>query len=150
MVRSRISAASFSTGDRAKVIPDNVLAEDAAGRLDRFDAIQLADASQVCRRHATASAAGRALFSQSRLEKKSSNDADVWSDTPHGSAWDPKSFQGSSRALAPIRIDCSPDCLFWSRAPMSYGRRARDAESEVRPGANLPGYKSRQHITSSA
>jgi transcriptional regulatory protein RtcR len=44
--------------------------------LDRFDAVQLAAVVQTCRDHNSASAAGRALFAYSRLEKKSSNDAD--------------------------------------------------------------------------
>ncbi|WP_027998616.1 RNA repair transcriptional activator RtcR [Sinorhizobium arboris] len=53
-----------------------LLGADAAARLDQFDAAQLAAVLRVCREHVTASAAGRALFASSRLEKKSSNDAD--------------------------------------------------------------------------
>lgn len=52
------------------------LGEEAAAQLDRFDAVQLAAVLQTCRKHVSASAAGRALFASSRLEKKSSNDAD--------------------------------------------------------------------------
>lgn len=54
----------------------DILGREAAGRLDRFDAVQLAEVLRACRSHASLSEAGRALFAQSRLEKKSSNDAD--------------------------------------------------------------------------
>lgn len=53
-----------------------VLGAESAARLDPFDAVQLAGVIRVCRESRSASAAGRVLFSQSRLEKKSSNDAD--------------------------------------------------------------------------
>lgn len=53
-----------------------VLGEEAAAQLDQFDAVQLAAVLQACQSHTSASAAGRALFASSRLEKKSSNDAD--------------------------------------------------------------------------
>ncbi|TWB53138.1 transcriptional regulatory protein RtcR [Rhizobium sp. ERR 922] len=62
--------------DGTNAIIEDVLGAEAAARLDRFDAVQLASVLQTCREHATASAAGRALFAISRLEKKSSNDAD--------------------------------------------------------------------------
>jgi len=58
------------------LILEDVLGAEAADRLDRFDAAQLAAVLHICREHATASSAGRALFAISRLEKKSSNDAD--------------------------------------------------------------------------
>ncbi|MCV9962682.1 RNA repair transcriptional activator RtcR [Pararhizobium sp. BT-229] len=57
-------------------IIEALLGGEAASRLDRFDTAQLAVVLRTCREHATASAAGRALFANSRLEKKSSNDAD--------------------------------------------------------------------------
>jgi transcriptional regulatory protein RtcR len=57
-------------------ILEELLGAGGAARLDRFDAAQLAAVLRMCRDHATASAAGRALFANSRLEKKSSNDAD--------------------------------------------------------------------------
>lgn len=53
-----------------------VLGEEAAGAIDRFDAVQLAEVIRTCRTQPSASAAGRALFAQSRIEKKSANDAD--------------------------------------------------------------------------
>jgi len=53
-----------------------ILGQEALGQLDLFDIAQLAAVLKVCGDHTTASAAGRALFSKSRLEKKSSNDAD--------------------------------------------------------------------------
>ncbi|WP_368518876.1 RNA repair transcriptional activator RtcR [Rhizobium sp.] len=62
--------------DGSDAIIEDVLGAEAAARLDRFDAVQLATVLQTCREHATASSAGRALFAISRLEKKSSNDAD--------------------------------------------------------------------------
>jgi len=62
--------------DGTDAIIEDVLGVEAAARLDRFDAVQLATVLQTCRAHATASSAGRALFAISRLEKKSSNDAD--------------------------------------------------------------------------
>ncbi|MBB1250199.1 RNA repair transcriptional activator RtcR [Rhizobium sp. G21] len=63
-------------GDGWDAILEEALGEEAASRLDRFDAVQLADVLRVCRQHASASSAGRALFAQSRMEKQSSNDAD--------------------------------------------------------------------------
>ena len=44
--------------------------------IDRFDQVQLEEVVQVCRDSASLSAAGRALFAASRLEKASANDAD--------------------------------------------------------------------------
>jgi transcriptional regulatory protein RtcR len=52
------------------------LGEEAASKLDLFDRVQLAEVLRICDSHPTASAAGRAMFAQSRLDKKSSNDAD--------------------------------------------------------------------------
>jgi transcriptional regulatory protein RtcR len=60
----------------ADSLVEELLGNEAATRLDRFDAAQLAAVLHTCRQHQTASAAGRALFAHSRLEKKSSNDAD--------------------------------------------------------------------------
>lgn len=45
-------------------------------QLDRFARVQLADVIQVCLQSATISEAGRILFSSSRKEKTTSNDAD--------------------------------------------------------------------------
>jgi transcriptional regulatory protein RtcR len=72
----RLKAFWKSAGDGTDAILDEVLGADAAAQLDRFDAIQLADVLRLCKQHMSVSAAGRALFAQSRLEKKSSNDAD--------------------------------------------------------------------------
>jgi transcriptional regulatory protein RtcR len=44
--------------------------------LDRFDRVQLAEVIRVCRASASLSEAGRTLFSVSRAEKASVNDAD--------------------------------------------------------------------------
>jgi transcriptional regulatory protein RtcR len=53
-----------------------VLGEERAEALDRFDRAQLAEVLAVCRQARTMSDAGRALFAQSRAQKKSVNDAD--------------------------------------------------------------------------
>lgn len=55
---------------------EDMLGADAASHIDRFDAVQLAEVIRVCRDSDSASAAGRALFASSRLEKRSANDAD--------------------------------------------------------------------------
>lgn len=65
-----------ATDDGINAIIEDVLGVEAAARLDRFDAVQLAAVLHTCRKYATASSAGRALFAISRSEKKSSNDAD--------------------------------------------------------------------------
>lgn len=66
-------AQSANASDR---ILNEVLGDDAVERLDLFDLAQLTAVLKVCRDHTTASAAGRVLFAKSRLDKKSSNDAD--------------------------------------------------------------------------
>ncbi|MFE8600476.1 RNA repair transcriptional activator RtcR [Archangium violaceum] len=53
-----------------------VLGDERAEALDRFDRAQLAEVLAVCRQARTLSDAGRALFAQSRAQKKSVNDAD--------------------------------------------------------------------------
>ncbi len=53
-----------------------VLGAERWATLDRFSRVQLADALAVCRKTENISEAGRVLFSSSRLEKKTSNDAD--------------------------------------------------------------------------
>jgi len=53
-----------------------VLGEERASELDRFDRVQLADVLDVCQGARSLSEAGRALFSQSRAKKTSVNDAD--------------------------------------------------------------------------
>ncbi|MBB3524294.1 sigma54-dependent transcription regulator [Rhizobium sp. BK456] len=74
----RLNAFWRGSSDDGKMdlIIEDVLGAEAATRLDHFDAAQLAAVLHTCRQHATASAAGRALFAITRLEKKSSNDAD--------------------------------------------------------------------------
>lgn len=63
-----------TAGDRDLVL--EILGEERAAALDRFDRVQLADVLKVCREQASLSAAGRELFAQSRGKKASSNDAD--------------------------------------------------------------------------
>jgi transcriptional regulatory protein RtcR len=53
-----------------------VLGEERAAELDRFDRAQLSEVLAVCRQARSLSDAGRALFAQSRAQKKSTNDAD--------------------------------------------------------------------------
>jgi transcriptional regulatory protein RtcR len=53
-----------------------VLGDEQAKELDRFDRAQLAEVLAVCRQARSLSEAGRVLFSQSRAQKKSVNDAD--------------------------------------------------------------------------
>jgi transcriptional regulatory protein RtcR len=64
------------SGRAADQILVDVLGQDAVAALDLFDVAQLTTVLRTCCEHGTASAAGRALFANSRLEKKSSNDAD--------------------------------------------------------------------------
>ena len=52
-----------------------VMGERAAG-LDRFDRVQLNEVIRVCRASPTLAEAGRTLFAQSRLKKKTPNDSD--------------------------------------------------------------------------
>jgi transcriptional regulatory protein RtcR len=54
----------------------SVLGPERAGRLDRFDRVQLQDVLSVCRSAPSLSAAGRELFAASRSERRSVNDAD--------------------------------------------------------------------------
>jgi len=54
----------------------NLLGVDQFEAVDLFDRVQLATVVTVCRRTNSLSAAGRELFAASRLDKKSSNDAD--------------------------------------------------------------------------
>ncbi|UXI67833.1 RNA repair transcriptional activator RtcR [Tahibacter amnicola] len=49
---------------------------EKAGDVDRFDAVQLRDVIDVCRRSRTLSEAGRELFAASRRQRTSTNDAD--------------------------------------------------------------------------
>ena len=54
----------------------DVLGEEAAEQLDRFDRVQLADVLEVCKRARTLSDAGRTLFAVSRTRRRTVNDAD--------------------------------------------------------------------------
>jgi transcriptional regulatory protein RtcR len=53
-----------------------VLGEEGAADLDRFDRVQLADVIAVCRRAKSLAAAGRELFAVSRTRRASVNDGD--------------------------------------------------------------------------
>lgn len=57
-------------------IIEEILGEEKASTLDRFEKSQLADVLTVCRRSRSLSEAGRVLFAHSRKEKKQPNDAD--------------------------------------------------------------------------
>ncbi|AGC46752.1 Fis family transcriptional regulator [Myxococcus stipitatus DSM 14675] len=60
------------TGDKVA----EVMGEELAQELDRFDRVQLADVLGVCQGVRSLSEAGRVLFTQSRARKASVNDAD--------------------------------------------------------------------------
>jgi transcriptional regulatory protein RtcR len=53
-----------------------VLTEEELAKLDPFDRAQLSEVVLVCRRSASLSEAGRALFTASRQRRSSTNDAD--------------------------------------------------------------------------
>ena len=54
----------------------DILDNAAISNMDSFDQVQLAHVIKTCREHSSLSAAGRALFFQSRKNKKTPNDAD--------------------------------------------------------------------------
>jgi len=75
----RLRAAWAKSGPRRESAVDlvvQVLGAERAEELDRFDRAQLAEVLAVCRQARSLSDAGRALFAQSRAQKKSVNDAD--------------------------------------------------------------------------
>src|SRR5688572_1556486 len=75
----RLRAAWAKSGPRPQAAVDlvvEVLGEEQAEALDRFDRAQLGEVLAVCRQARSLSDAGRALFAQSRAQKKSVNDAD--------------------------------------------------------------------------
>jgi len=61
--------------DATSILHD-VLGEERASRLDRFDRLQLVDVIAVCRSSRSMAEAGRALFSESRKRKAKPNDGD--------------------------------------------------------------------------
>ena len=63
-------------GDTRDGILGLLLNSEQLAALDLFDRVQLAEVVRLCRKHATLSAAGRALFAASRASKTSANDAD--------------------------------------------------------------------------
>ena len=66
------SGASASSSDGLAAL----LGEAAAGELDPFDRVQLAEVARICRNSRSLSDAGRKLFSASLARRSSSNDAD--------------------------------------------------------------------------
>jgi len=64
------------SSDDAEALLTQLLGEEALAGLDLFERMQLAAVVRVCRAHKSLSAAGRALFSVSRAQKQSVNDAD--------------------------------------------------------------------------
>jgi transcriptional regulatory protein RtcR len=66
----------WSVGAGEADILDAVLSEPALKRLDPFDRVQLAFVVATCRESRNLSEAGRILFSASREERRSTNDAD--------------------------------------------------------------------------
>ena len=53
-----------------------LLDPEIAGKLDRFDRVQLEDVLSVCLKSSSLAEAGRTLFAKSRAQKKTSNDSD--------------------------------------------------------------------------
>ncbi|QGM44324.1 RNA repair transcriptional activator RtcR [Methylocystis heyeri] len=80
IVTEEIARLEASWARGAKDEPEAVLreffSEEALAEMDLFDRVQLAAVLRVCRVHSSLSAAGRALFSASRAQKASVNDAD--------------------------------------------------------------------------
>jgi transcriptional regulatory protein RtcR len=68
--RTRSAASTPSTGHVDRVLGAR------ARELDRFDRVQLEDVLAACAEASSLSDAGRTLFSESRKEKSSTNDAD--------------------------------------------------------------------------
>ena len=71
--------AAWTPGARRHQTDDvvtEVLGEERAEAIDRFDRAQLSEVLTVCRQARSLSDAGRLLFAQSRAQKKSVNDAD--------------------------------------------------------------------------
>ena len=66
----------WSVGAGEADILDAILSEPALKRLDPFDRVQLAFVVATCRESRNLSEAGRVLFSASREERRSTNDAD--------------------------------------------------------------------------
>jgi transcriptional regulatory protein RtcR len=75
-LRSKWTRGSSAAGAGSEDLVAQVLGAELAAELDRFDRVQLTDVISVCRQSRTLSEAGRALFSQSRARKQSTNDAD--------------------------------------------------------------------------
>jgi transcriptional regulatory protein RtcR len=66
----------LSSKDPSTQILDSVLNQEQIDEIDLFDRVQLANVIKVCRNEKSLSAAGRRLFSNSRIKKKIANDAD--------------------------------------------------------------------------
>lgn len=66
----------WSGGDARGDALDDLLSVDQLTRVDPFDRVQLAYVIDICRQNSSLSAAGRVLFSASRAERRSTNDAD--------------------------------------------------------------------------
>ncbi|RKG83702.1 AAA family ATPase [Corallococcus sp. CA049B] len=75
-LRSQWRPAGAAAGSASEDVLVEVMGATRAAELDRFDRVQLSDVVTVCRSARSLSDAGRALFAQSRAQKKSVNDAD--------------------------------------------------------------------------
>jgi transcriptional regulatory protein RtcR len=72
----RLWSAGGRTVDSGSLNLETVLVADRIAEMDLFDRIQLAEVIRICRECPSLSEAGRRLYSVSRLEKTSQNDAD--------------------------------------------------------------------------
>ncbi len=67
---------SWRPSEKRRDPVEALLGAEGAAALDRFDRVQLADVLQVIKESSSLSAAGRALFAESREKRKSVNDGD--------------------------------------------------------------------------
>jgi transcriptional regulatory protein RtcR len=74
-LEAKWSCSEKSQSDGLNLI-DDILGPGSAARLDRFERVQLADVLTVCKSSSSLSDAGRTLFSVSRENRSTTNDAD--------------------------------------------------------------------------
>jgi len=76
IARLRLQWLAGAPGSSDDALLERVLGPERTNAIDLFDRAQLATVVSTCREAGSLSAAGRALFAVSRLDKSSSNDAD--------------------------------------------------------------------------
>jgi transcriptional regulatory protein RtcR len=73
---ARLTQAWRAGATESTPLIDEILNPATAAALDRFDRVQLEEVLRACAKSASLSEAGRALFSESRKRRNSTNDAD--------------------------------------------------------------------------